>query len=124
MTPSYGQLDSQPSQNLELSAKNIKRIFFKPDRMDPNELSEWITCSNTDSTYNNSDTIRLYNYRFYYLTAHCCYVTSWTFYNRKIFNLSHTKVCQEPPMSSIRSVDCRLKIKFGKKGGKFDPVHL
>lgn len=115
LTPSYGQLDSQPSQNLELSAKNIKRLFFKPDSMHPTKQSEWIACSNADSTYSNADTIRLYNDHFYYLTTHCCYVTSWTFYSRNIFNLSNTKMCQEPPMSSMRSDDYGLKIKIGKK---------
>jgi len=117
LTASYGQANITSGQNLELTEKNIKRLFsIKPDICCPAPASQWTACYNTDSTYNTADTIQLYSDMYYYLTTHCCYVTSWTFSNSTTFSLSNTKVCQEPPLSSIGFDNSGLKIKFGKKG--------
>jgi len=78
--------------------------------------AKWIACYNTDSTYYTSDTIRLYNDMYYYLGAHCCYITGWTFDNSNTFSLSRTHVCEEPPLSTVSIDDCKQKIRFGKNG--------
>ena len=116
LTSGYGQTKPTSGQDLELTEKNIKRIFsLKPDMCCPAPPPEWTACYNSDSTYATSDTIILFSDMYYYLTTHCCYVTSWTFSNSTTFSLSETKVCQEPPPSSISFDNSGLKIMFDKK---------
>ena len=116
LTSSFGQTKITPRQDLELTEKNLKRLFsLKPDMCCPAPLPEWTACYNTDSTYATTDTVKLYSDMYYYLTTQCCYVTSWTFSNSTTFGLSETKVCQEPPLSSVSSDNSDLKIKFDKK---------
>ena len=116
LTSGYGQTKPISEQDLELTEKNIKRLFsLIPDICCPAPPSEWTACYNTDSTYATSDTVILYNDMYYYLTTHCCYVTNWTFSNSTTFSLSETKVCQEPPPSSISFDNIGLKIRFYKK---------
>jgi len=117
LTFSYGQADAPSLQNLELTKKNIKRIFsLAPDFACADPDPEWTACYNTDSTYSTADTVRLYSDSYYYLTTECCYITSWIFSNSTHFNLLKTHVCQEPPLSSIHFDNCGLKIKFKKRG--------
>ena len=116
MTSGYGQTNPTAGQDLELSEQNIKRLFsFKPDMCCPVPPTEWTACYATDSTYATSDTVILYSDMYYYLTAHCCYVTSWTFSNSTTFSLTETKVCQEPPPTSWCFDNSGLQIKFDKK---------
>jgi hypothetical protein len=116
LTSGYGQTKPTSGKDLELTKKNLKRLFsLKPDICCPAPPPEWTACYNTGSIYATTDTVRLYSYMYYYLTTHCCYVTSWTFSNSTTFSLSETKVCQEPPLSSISFDNSRLKISFDKK---------
>lgn len=116
VTSGYGQTNPTAGQDLELSEQNIKRLFsLKPDMCCPVPPTEWTACYATDSTYATSDTVILYSDMYYYLTAHCCYVTSWTFSNSTTFSMTETHVCQEPPPTSWSFDNSGLKIKFDKK---------
>jgi hypothetical protein len=117
LTSTYGQTDTPSLQNLELTKKNIKRIFsLPPDMCCPVPDPEWIACYTADSTYSTADTVQLFNDSYYYLKAECCYITSWGFTNRTTFTLSKTRICQEPPVSSLNSGNIGLKMKFKKRG--------
>lgn len=104
-TISYSQTTTS-EQNLELTETNIKRLIKLN--------TEWTACFISDSAYITADTINLYSDIYYYLTTECCYETSWKFTNSTTFNMSDTKVCQEPPVSTINFENGELKIRFVK----------
>jgi len=117
-TLGIGQTNPSTGKDLELSAQNIKRLFsLKPDMCCPVPPTEWTACYATDSTYATSDTVILYSDMYYYLTAHCCYVTSWTFSNSTTFSLTETHVCEEPPPTLWSFGNSGLNIKFKEKEG-------
>jgi hypothetical protein len=111
-----GQTIKNSQSNLELTERNLKRLFsIRPNICCPAPPPEWIACYNNDSAYNKADTIRLFSDQYYYLTKHCCNITSWNFESKTTFSLIETKVCQEPPVSSIHWNNSALKIKFHNK---------
>ncbi len=115
LTFSFGQSTTTPGEDLELTEENLKRLFSESDACCPEQLSVWTACYHTDVAYATSDTIKLYNDMYFYLTTSCCYETSWTFTKSNTFNLLETKVCQEPPQSLLNFDNYDLKIKFDKK---------
>lgn len=106
------------SQNLSLTAKNLKKLFNTPQYFS-NGLDEieWAACYNADGNYYKADTVQLYSDKYHYLTTQCCYNISWIFDNSNTFTIIETKVCQEPPISMSHLENCNLKIKFKNKGG-------
>lgn len=111
----YGQTKPTSEPNLKLTEKNLKYLFsLKPDICCPAPQPEWISCNNTENNYATSDTIKLYSNSYYYLSSNRCYTTSWIFSNSTSFNIVETNVCNEPPISSVNTENCGLKIKFDK----------
>ncbi len=96
----YGQTTNPKPSGLPITESAIKQLFKFVEKTE-SELT-WNACYDTDSTYDSSDTITLYNDPYYYLSAHCCFITTWYFNpNTSTFNITrHTfvKNLLQPPL--------------------------
>ena len=96
----YGQTTNPKPSGLPITESAIKQLFKFAEKTEM-ELT-WNACYDTDSTYDSSDTITLYNDPYYYLSAHCCFINTWYFNpNTSTFNIHKTHVCEEPPPTTI-----------------------
>ena|SRR6218665_875135 len=115
---SFGQSTKIKDENLELTIKNIKRMFsIATDDSSPDASTIWTACYNSENTYSKADTVELYSDEYYYMSVNCCYVTTWQFENSTTMDLSVTDVCEEPPVSSINGDDFDLRLKFKEENG-------
>jgi len=107
---------SQTSDSL-LTIKNLKKLFkTNSNNLCSLELdSEWSACFRDENNYLTADTIQLYSDKYHYLKGNYCNLINWTFTDKSTMSISKTKVCQEPPISSLLSEGQDLKIKLKKE---------
>lgn len=107
------------NQDISLAEKNIKKLFEQSGK----DKIAWEAYYKSDSAYYKTDTVVLYkdSHGYFYLKA-SCYSIEWTFNNSKTFTITQTYFCQEPPVSTIASADCDLKIRFSSKKEKLTMI--
>lgn len=72
----------------------------------------WSICFSGEDEYSTADTIQLFSDKYHYLKGNCCNVVEWVFNKKTIISISKTKVCQEPPLSTMSYDDSNIKIKL------------
>lgn len=116
-TTSYCQSFTSPDQNTRLTKKKLRQLFSENVNICcRNSPVEWIALNNDSSSYYRSDTIMLYSDSHYYLNKNYCHLSSWIFSDYKTFRLLETKICQEPPLSTLSVANSGLNIRFSKNG--------
>lgn len=123
INPYSGQSLNPSPTSLPITESAIKQLFKFAEKTEM-ELS-WNACYDTDSTYDSSDTITLYNDPYYYLSAHCCFITTWYFNpNTSTFNIHKTHVCEEPPPTTIDFEHAGLRLhSFEQEGSCFIAIY-
>lgn len=119
----YGQTTNPKPSGLPITESAIKQLFKFVEKTE-SELT-WNACYDTDSTYDSSDTITLYNDPYYYLSAHCCFITTWYFNpNTSTFNIHKTHVCEEPPPTTIDFEHAGLRLhSYEQEGSCFIAIY-
>ena len=115
-TISIGSIGYSQTPDTSLTKKNVNKLF-KTDFnyvccVDQNPV--WSICFNGENEYTTADTIQLFSDKYHYLKGNCCTVVEWNFNKKNTISISKTKVCQEPPMTTLSFDDSNIKIKLKK----------
>lgn len=113
-TISFYSIGYSQIPDTSLTKKNVAELFKKDFNyvccVEQNPV--WSICFSDGNEYSTADTIQLFSDKYHYLKGNCCNVVEWIFSKKNTIFISKTKVCQEPPLSTVSADESNIKIKI------------